>query len=52
MNPTGESEVNGVVSMKLGGLSLERQLSEKEAEVWADVARSRDNLVLFDEFKG
>jgi hypothetical protein len=32
MNPTGESNVNGRLSIKLGGINFERQLSEKEAE--------------------
>jgi hypothetical protein len=39
MNPTGESNVNGRLSIKLGGINFERQLSEKEAEFWADVVQ-------------
>jgi hypothetical protein len=40
MNPTGESEENGRLSIKLAGINFERQLSEKEAEFWADVAKT------------
>jgi hypothetical protein len=39
MNPTGESEVNGRLSITLGGMNFERQLSEKEAEFWTDVVQ-------------
>jgi hypothetical protein len=36
MNPTHQSKLTGTVSVELG-LKFERQLSEKEAEFWADV---------------
>jgi hypothetical protein len=39
MNPTGESKVNGTLSIKLGGMNFERPLSEKEAEFWGDVVQ-------------
>jgi hypothetical protein len=37
MNPTRESKLTGMVSVELGGLKFERELSEKEAEFWQDV---------------
>jgi hypothetical protein len=40
MNPTRESKLSGTVSLKLGGMNFERQLSEKEAEFWGDVAKT------------
>jgi hypothetical protein len=40
MNPTGESEVNGRLSIELGSIKFERQLSEKEAEFWGDVIKT------------
>jgi hypothetical protein len=40
MNPTGESEVNGRLSITLGSINFERRLSEKEAEFWGDVVQT------------
>jgi hypothetical protein len=40
MNPTGESKVNGRLSITLGGMNFERQLSEKEADFFADVVET------------
>ena len=41
MNPTpGESRLTGMVSVELGGLKFERQLSEKEAEFCKDVVET------------
>jgi hypothetical protein len=40
MNPTHESKVNAVVTIKLGGMNFERLLSEKEAEFWQDVVKT------------
>ena len=40
MNPTRQSKLNGTVSLKLGGMSFERELSEKEAEFWQDVVKT------------
>jgi hypothetical protein len=39
MNP-GESKLTGMVSVELGGLKFERQLSEKEAEFCKDVVET------------
>jgi hypothetical protein len=44
MNPTpGESKLTGMVSVELGGMSSERQLSEKEAEFLQDVIETALN---------
>jgi hypothetical protein len=40
MNPTRESKINGLISVKLGGMNFERQLSEKEANFWQDVVKT------------
>jgi hypothetical protein len=40
MNPTSQSKGNGTVSIKLGGMNFERQLSEKEAEFLQDVVET------------
>jgi len=34
-----ESKINGLISIKLGDMSFERQLSESEADFFADVAQ-------------
>jgi hypothetical protein len=43
MNPTRESKLNGTVCIELGGMSFERELSEKEAEFWQDVVETALN---------
>jgi hypothetical protein len=43
MNPTRESKLSGTVSLKLGGMSFERELSEKEAEFLQDVVETALN---------
>jgi hypothetical protein len=40
MNPTRDSNINGVVSVKLLGMNFERRLSANETEFWADVVKT------------